>query len=123
MKKLTQKEEEVMAILWRLERAFVNDILNEMEEPKPPYNTVSSIIRKLEAEGHIGYEAFGKTHRYYPILKKEDYRAEVLDHMVDNFFDRSPAALLSYFVKKEKLDNEEINRLLEAIRKRDEENQ
>ncbi|MFM9948952.1 MAG: BlaI/MecI/CopY family transcriptional regulator [Saprospiraceae bacterium] len=118
MKKLTHKEEEVMAILWRLEHAFVNDILNALEEPKPPYNTVSSIVRKLEAEGLIGYEAFGKTHRYYPILKKEDYRADVLEHVVDNFFDSSPAELLSYFVKKEKMDTEEINRLLEEIRKK-----
>ena len=120
MKKLTHKEEEVMAILWRLEHAFVNDILNALEEPKPPYNTVSSIVRKLEAEGLIGYEAFGKTHRYYPILKKEDYRADVLEHFVDYFFDSSPAELLSYFVKKEKMDAEEINRLLEEIRKKGE---
>ena len=118
MKRLTQKEEEVMTILWDLGNAFVNDILERLEEPRPPYNTVSSIVRKLESEGVVGYEAFGKTHRYFPILKKEDYRAGVLHAFMDNFFDSSPAALLSYFVKEEKMDPEELESLLEQLKKR-----
>lgn len=118
MKRLSHKEEEVMTILWRLERAFVHDILEEMEE-KPPYNTVSSIVRKLVAEGLVGYEAFGKNHRYYPILQKESYRANAFERFMDNYFGGSPAALLSYFVQSEKVDPEEINRLLEEIRKKE----
>ena len=118
MKKLTHREEEIMTILWRLEKAFVNDILEEMEE-KPPYNTVSSIVRKLVSEGLIGYEAFGKTHRYFPILKKEDYRAGALRSFVNNYFGGSPSALLSYFVKEENVDQDELNRLLDEIKKRE----
>lgn len=120
MKRLTHKEEEVMTILWRLGHAFVNDILNEMDEPKPPYNTVSSIVRKLAADGLVGYEAFGKTHRYFPILKKEDYRANAFRRFMDNYFSGSPAALLSYFVQEEKLRPEEIDKLLDDIKKREE---
>lgn len=106
-----------MTILWRLEKAFIHDILDQMEE-KPPYNTVSSIVRKLVSEGLIGYEAFGKTHRYYPILKKEDYRTGALQRFVNNYFGGSPSALLSYFVKEEQVDEEALNRLLEEIKKR-----
>lgn len=120
MKRLTHKEEEVMNILWRLERAFVHDILEQMEEPRPPYNTVSSIVRKLESEGLVGYEAFGKTHRYFPLLKKEEYRASTFRRFMENYFGGSPKALLSYFVQEENVDPEELNRLLEEIRKSEE---
>ena len=108
-----------MTILWNLGNAFVHDILEQMEEPKPPYNTVSSIVRKLEADGLVGHEAFGKTHRYHPLLSRETYRAGVFRKMMDNFFDNSPAALLSYFVKEENVDADELNRLLEEIKRRD----
>jgi predicted transcriptional regulator len=117
MKRLTSKEEEVMTILWDLGHAFVNDILERMDEPRPPYNTVSSIVRKLEADGLVGYEAFGKTHRYFPILKKETYRAGVFRSFMDKFFDASPAALLSYFVQEENVDPAELDQLLENLKK------
>ncbi len=121
MKRLTHKEEEVMTILWRLGQAFVHDILQEMEEPKPPYNTVSSIVRKLVAEGRVGYEAFGKTHRYFPLLKKEDYRANAFRRFMSDYFGDSPSALLSYFVKEENLEAQDLDRLLAAIKKREDE--
>lgn len=120
MKRLNHKEEEVMTILWRLGNAFVNDILNEMDEPRPPYNTVSSIVRKLVAEGLIGYESFGKTHRYFPILKKEAYRANAFRRLMDNYFGGSPSALLSYFVREENLYPADLNKLLEEVRTRGE---
>ncbi len=120
MKRLNHKEEEVMTILWRLGNAFVHDILNEMDEPRPPYNTVSSIVRKLVAEELIGYESFGKTHRYFPILKKEEYRANAFRRFMDNYFGGSPSALLSYFVREENLDPADLNKLLEEVRTRGE---
>lgn len=119
MRRLTHKEEEVMTILWRLEHAFVNDILDELED-KPPYNTVSSIVRKLAAEGLVGYESFGKTHRYFPILKKEDYRANAFRSFMDNYFGGSASALLSYFVKEENVAPDDLNRLLNEIKKSEE---
>ena len=110
-----------MTILWRLEKAFVHDIIEEMEE-KPPYNTVSSIVRKLAAEGLVGYESFGKTHRYFPVLKKETYRANAFRRFMENYFGGSPSALLSYFVREENVDPEELDRLLEEIRKSEKNN-
>lgn len=114
--KLTHKEEEVMRVLWRLENAFVKDILEEMPEPKHPYNTISSIVRKLEGMGLIGHEAFGKTHRYFPILKKEAYKKSSMNSMLNNYFGGSVEQLMSFFVKEENVDINELNEILEKIK-------
>ncbi len=116
MEKLNHREEEIMRILWDLRKAFVKEIIEKMAKPKPPYNTVSSVVRKLETMGHVGYEAFGKTHRYYPILKKENYRKASFSNFMSNYFGGSPAQLLSYFVKEEKLTQEEIEQLLNELK-------
>ena len=115
MEPLKHKEEEVMQILWKLKKAFVKEIVKEMDKPTP-YNTVSSIVRKLQKEGYIGYEDFGKTHRYFPILKKEDYQKFSFKRFVDNYFGGSPEQVLSYFVKEEKINPTELNELLEKIK-------
>ena len=116
MNRLTHKEEEIMQILWTLKNAFVKEVLEQMSEPKPPYNTVSSIVRKLESMGLVGYEAFGKTHRYFPILKKENYRKQSFQNFMHNYFGGSPSQLLSYFVKEEKLSPSEIDQLLNQLK-------
>jgi BlaI family transcriptional regulator, penicillinase repressor len=116
IKKLSHKEEEIMQVLWRLENAFVHDILDAMEEPKPPYNTVSSTIRKLVGEGVIGYEAFGKTHRYFPLLQKEAYRRSAFSDFIQHYFSGSPEQVLSFFVQEEKVDKEALHLLLEKIK-------
>lgn len=116
MERLTHKEEEIMQILWNLRKGFVKEILEKMSEPKPPYNTVSSIVRKLEGMKLVGHDAFGKTHRYYPILKKENYRKQSFQVFMRNYFGGSPSQLLSYFVKEEKLSPSEIRQLLNDIK-------
>lgn len=116
MNQLTHKEEEVMQILWELKNAFVKDIIAVMDDPKPPYNTISSIVRKLEGMGVIGHESYGKTHRYFPILKKEKYRKFSMQKMLGRYFGGSPAQLLSYFVKEEELSEEEIKELLDNLK-------
>lgn len=106
-----------MQILWRLQRAFVKEIMVELEEPRPPVTTVSSLVRKLESEGFIGHEAFGKTHRYFPAVKKEEYRRATFRDWVDNYFGGSPEQLLSFFVREESVEPNELNQLLEKIKK------
>jgi len=113
---LNQKEEAIMQILWQLEKAFVKDIIEHLPSPKPPYNTVSSIIRKLESEGKVGYEAFGKTHRYFPILKQNQYKKHAFKSLLTNYFENSHHELLSYFVKEEKISKEEISELLDNLK-------
>lgn len=115
MRKLNQREEQIMQILWRLERAFVKEICAELAAPKPPTTTVSSVVRKLEAEGWIEHEAFGKTHRYFPVIKQEEYIKSSFKRMVNNYFDGSPSRLLSFFAKAEKVEAEELQRLLEEL--------
>ena len=116
MEKLTHKEEEIMRILWDLKKGFVKDILEKMSEPKPPYNTISSTVRELESMGLVGHEAFGKTHRYFPILKKERYRKQSMQLFMRNYFGGSPTQFLSYFVKEEKLSANEIDQLLNDLK-------
>ena len=119
MKKLNHKEELIMQILWKLNKAFVNDLIKEMGDNAPPYNTVSSIIRKLQGEGLVGYEAFGKTHRYFPILKKEDYRKSSFERFMDYYFGGKPEEVLSYFVEEEKINPKELDELLEKLKNKD----
>jgi predicted transcriptional regulator len=114
--RLTAREEEVMLILWRLKQAFVNDIIAEMLEPKPPYNTISSVVRKLEAEGMIGHEGFGKTYRYYPVLKQHVYRRNMIKSYLKEYFDGSPKAFLSYFVKENGIAADDIQELIDDIK-------
>jgi BlaI family penicillinase repressor len=119
MKRLNQKEEEVMQILWRLRKGFVKEILEEMESPKPPVTTLSSLVRKLEQEGFLGHESFGKAHRYFPKIDLATYRKTNFRQFMDNFFGGSTKQVLSYFVEEEKIDPTEINQLLEEIKKQD----
>ncbi len=117
---LNQREEQVMFILWKLKKAFVKEILAEMPDPKPPYNTISSIVRKLEDRGVVAYEAFGKTHRYYPILTKQEYRGSTLKNLVGRYFGGSIEQVVSFFVEEEQVNPDEIKDLLEKIKKNDE---
>lgn len=117
---LTDKEEQIMQILWDMEKAFVKEIRVKMKAPQPPITTVSSIVRKLEERGLLGHESFGKAHRYYPILKKSDYRKSTMKKLVNQYFGGSPEQLLSFFVKEEDLDVKELNELLAKIKRNEE---
>jgi BlaI family transcriptional regulator, penicillinase repressor len=113
---LNPREEEIMHILWRLKKAFVKEILNELPNPKPPYNTVSSVVRKLESEGIVGYRAYGNTHQYFPILQKSSYRKLMIGRVLRNYFSGSPESLLSHFVREEKIDVKQLKDLLDQLR-------
>ena len=115
MKQLTKAEEEVMQYLWKLEKAFVKEVLEQMPEPKPAYNTVSTIVRILEQKGFLGFEAFGKSHRYYPLVTKEEYSKSNLNLMVQNYFGGSFKQLVSFFVKEENLSIKAIEEIKSII--------
>jgi len=117
MEKLTNKEEEIMQVLWQLEKAFVNDILEKMPEPKPHYNTLSTIVRLLEEKGFVGHKSYGKSHQYFPVISLESYRNVFVKDSMKKYFGNSVSNLVNYFVKDEKLSEEEIKELLEIIEK------
>ena len=117
MQKLTNKEEETMHILWKLEKAFVKDVLAEMKEDKPHYNTLSTIIRNLEEKGYVGYNAFGKTHQYYPIVSKEAYKKRFMNAAIENYFNSSYKNVVSFFAKEEKISVDELKEIIALIEK------
>lgn len=117
MEKLTNKEEEVMQVLWQLEKAFVNDILEKIPEPKPHYNTLSTIVRLLEEKKFVAHKSFGKSHQYYPIISLESYRKTFVKDSVKKYFGNSVSNMVNYFVKEERLTNEEIQELIAIIEK------
>ena len=116
MKQLTKAEEEVMQVLWQLKKGFVKDIIDLFPEPKPAYNTISTIIRILEKKGVVGYDAFGKTHRYFPLINKEDYSRKCLNRFVENYFSGSYSQLVSFFTKENNLSVSELEMLLVELK-------
>jgi BlaI family penicillinase repressor len=116
MKELTKAEEQIMHILWDLEKAFVKDIVERFPEPKPAYNTVSTIVRILERKGFVGHEVFGKTHRYFPRVSKEQYTKEFLRSFVRNYFGDSYQELVSFFARDKNVDVAELEDILKTLR-------
>ena len=118
MEELTKTEEKIMQVLWALKSAFVKDIIEQMpDEPKPPYNTISSVVRLLETKGYIGHKAYGKTHEYFPLISKAAYRKHSLTKLVANYFDGSAQSLLSFMVKEETLSDKDIEEIQKMIDK------
>jgi BlaI family transcriptional regulator, penicillinase repressor len=117
MQELTKTEEQVMHVLWKVKKAFVKELLAEMDEPKPAYNTVSTIIRILEKKGFVGFTAFGKTHQYYPLVSKEDYKTQISKSLVSKYFEGSFENLVSFFAKKEEINVEELDAILKTLKK------
>nr|WP_294786088.1 BlaI/MecI/CopY family transcriptional regulator [uncultured Flavobacterium sp.] len=121
MQKLTNKEEEIMMILWKLKKAFVKEIQAEITEDQPHYNTLSTIVRNLEEKGYVGHNAFGNTHQYFPVVKIEDYRKGFMKTAIDNYFNSSYKSMVSFFAKEEKISADELREILSMIENKDEE--
>lgn len=111
MKELTKAEDQIMQILWTIEKGFVKDVMDHLPEPKPAYNTVSTIVRILEKKGFVGYKAYGKTHEYFPLIAKENYTRFYLNNMVKGYFNGSFQNLVSFFAK-ENLNVTDIDKLM-----------
>jgi len=115
MQKLTNKEEEIMKILWQLDKAFVKEIRAELSGDKPHYNTLSTIVRNLEDKKYVGHEAFGNTHRYYPLISKDAYRKKYINSSIVDYFDNSYKNLVSSFAKEEKISIKELKEIIDLI--------
>ena len=115
---LTRAELEVMQILWRKERCVVHDVLEEFEEPRPAYNTVSTIIRILEKKGFVDHKAYGKTHEYFPTITKEEYTSRYMKGVLNNFFDGSLSRLVSFDPDNKSISVEETDEILKMLSER-----
>jgi len=119
MKKLTRKEEEVMKILWKLEKAFVKDIVDQYDDPKPHYNTVSSLVRLLQDKGIVGFTQYGNTYEYFPLMTKEEYRNPFMKQVVSDYFDNSYKSAVAFFVKEKGLSPAELEELIKLIKEQE----
>ncbi|UOE48854.1 BlaI/MecI/CopY family transcriptional regulator [Mucilaginibacter sp. SMC90] len=118
MEELTKTEERVMQVIWKLKTAFVKDIIDALpDDPKPPYNTISSVVRLLEKKGYVGYKAYGKTYEYFALISKPEYRKVSFKKMLAGYFDDSATSLLSFMAKEEKLSADDIKTIQDIIDK------
>lgn len=117
MKELTKAEEQIMQVLWELNRAFVKEIIAELPTPKPAYNTVSTIVRILQDKGFVGHESYGKSHCYYPLIEKDVYTRKFLKNFIGNYFQNSFGQMVSFFAKEEKIDLQELEDILRQAQK------
>lgn len=119
MKKLTRKEEEIMKILWRLKKAFVKDIIEQYPDPKPHYNTVSSLVRLLQEKEVVGFKQYGNTYEYFPLISKEEYRKSFMKQVVSDYFDNSYKSAVAFFVKEKGLSSAELEELIRIIKEQE----
>jgi len=115
IKELTKAEEQVMQILWQLKEAIVKEIIERMSEPKPAYNTVSTVVRVLEGKGFIDHKAYGNSHVYFPLISEAQYKKFTFDKMMSNYFSNSYESLVSFIANEKKLDIQQLDELTKLI--------
>lgn len=114
---LTRAELEIMQILWSLGRGFVNDVLSVMPEPKPAYNTISTIIRILEKKGFVAHNSYGKSHEYYPLVDKDSYTGCFMNSVLNNFFDGSASRMVSFLSSNKSISLEEADEIMKMLKR------
>ncbi len=118
---LTKAEERIMQILWDIEKGFIKDVQEQFEDPKPPYNSVSTIVRVLVKKEVVSYNKYGNTYEYYPLITKEDYSKSQMKRLVSNYFNNSFKKVVNFFSETENLDVAEVDevmKMLEEIKKK-----
>ena len=112
---LTKAEEEVMHIIWQLDRCVVKDIIDKLGDPDMPHSTISSVVRILEKKGFVDHKAYGKTHEYFPIITKDDYAQHGVTSLMEKYFQGSPKKLVSFLVQSKDIDLKELNDLMKTL--------
>jgi predicted transcriptional regulator len=112
---LTHAEEQIMQVLWKIEKGFVKDILEHFDDPKPAYNTISTIVRVLEKKELVGYKAYGNSHQYFPLISKNEYTKNHLSKFASNYFSNSIKDLVSFFSESNKITVSEIDETIKLL--------
>ncbi len=118
---LTKAEEKIMKLLWELEKGFIKDIIERMPEPKPPYNSVSTIVRVLVKKEIVGFTKYGGTYEYYPLISKDEYRKSQMGSLVKGYFNNSFSQVVNFFSESKNLKIDEVNeaiKMLEELKKK-----
>ena len=113
---LTKAEEKIMKILWDIDKGFIKDILQQYPDPKPPYNSVSTIVRVLVQKEIVGYEAFGNSHQYHPLITKEEYRKGQLSRLVSDYYNNSLKQVVNFFSESKELDDKELDEVMKLLK-------
>jgi len=117
MKHLTNREEEIMTLFWNKGSLFVKEIIAFLPEPKPHYNTISTIVRGLVEKGYVNFEQFGTTHRYNAAISKEEFSKNTMKEVISKYFNKSYSSVISMFVEEQNISTEEIQDLLKQVEK------
>ena len=112
---LSKTEEELMNILWKQKKAFMKDLLDAYDDPKPATTTVATLLKRMTDKGFVAYKSFGRSREYYPLVKKKDYFAKHVNGLIQNFFNNSPGQFASFFTKETNLSKEELENLKQLI--------
>ncbi len=114
-RELTKAELEIMQIIWAKGRVLIHDILEDMDEPKPAYNTVSTIVRILEKKGFVSHKAYGKTYEYFAVVEKENYTRTYMNNVLKNFFDGSFSSMVNFFAADKSISAEDMDEIMKMI--------
>lgn len=118
MKILTKAEEQIMQVIWKLDKAFLREIIDELPAPKPHNNTVATIIKILVDKDFVGVNVFGRTHQYYPLVSKDAYSKTTMKSLVKGYFEGSFSNAVSFMVKEKNLSVEDLEVLLRELKKK-----
>ncbi len=112
---LTKVEEKIMKILWGIEKGFIKDIIDQYPDPKPPYNSVSTIVRVLVKKKIVGYKAYGNSHQYFPLISREEYSKGQLSRLVKDYYNNSLKQVVNFFSESKQLDEKELDEVMKML--------
>ena len=118
MEKLTYQEQEMMLIIFQQGKGFIKDFIEKMEEPRPPYTTVASIVKNLERKGYVKAKRYGNTYEYSSVMEESEYKSRFMSGVVQNYFENSYKEMVSFFVEKQKISAEELQEIIQLIEKK-----
>jgi len=118
MEKLTHQEQEMMLIIFQQGKGFIKDFIEKMEEPRPPYIAVASIVKNLERKGYVKAKRYGNTYEYSPVMEEGEYKSRFMSGVVQNYFENSYKEMVSFFVEKQKISAEELQEIIQLIEKK-----
>lgn len=116
---LTKAEEQIMQYLWKIEKGFLKDLLEEFPEPKPHTNTVSTILKVLKEKDFVDYQVFGRQHEYFPLISQEQYSGKSMKNLVKNYFSGSYTDAVSFLVEKNEMSVQDLEMLLNELKNKD----
>jgi predicted transcriptional regulator len=116
MQKLGKREEQIMQVFWNLKKAFIKEIIPEMPEPKPHYNSVATMVKILEDKGFLTHETVGNIFQYVPLISREDYQRYAMKDIVGQYFNNSYSSMLTFFAKEQNVTSEELNEIIKLIK-------